>query len=114
MAFEDVSASFPSAIHKGRFAGAQEAEKQQTAELDAARQEARQASKAFDNVRQQRHNAFTAAFDYISGHIDGIFKVHSLGAVTFVNILQFPAGQFQNIPCSPVLTSWMIRKSKAT
>ena len=53
----------------------QEAEKQQTAELDAARKEARQASKAFEDVRQQRHDTFTDAFDHIAGHIDRIFKV---------------------------------------
>lgn len=42
--------------------------------LEAARKEAKAIAKAFNGVRQQRYDAFTAAFEHIASVIDSIFK----------------------------------------
>jgi hypothetical protein len=49
-------------------------EKEQDAELEAARVAARAAGRAFGDVRQQRIDAFQAAFGHIAEAIDPIFK----------------------------------------
>ena len=49
-------------------------EKEQEAELEAARKEARGAARAYNEVRQQRADSFQAAFDHVAGCIDAIFK----------------------------------------
>ena len=43
-------------------------------ELEAARKEAKGAARAFNAVRQERYDAFTAAFEHIAAVIDPIFK----------------------------------------
>lgn len=53
----------------------QEKEAEQVQELEEAKQAAKEATQAFDEVRTKRHEAFMAAFTHISGCIDRIFKV---------------------------------------
>ena len=57
----------------------------QAAALDEARREAQTAAKSFDQVRQARHDAFSAAFSLIASSINNIYQeltrstVHKLG-----------------------------------
>lgn len=57
----------------------------QAAALDEARREAQTAAKSFDQVRQARHDAFSAAFSHIASSINNIYQeltrstVHKLG-----------------------------------
>lgn len=49
-------------------------EREQEEVLEAARKEAKAIARAFNTVRQQRYDAFTAAFEHIASVIDPIFK----------------------------------------
>ena len=51
---------------------AQEREREE--ELEATRKQAKAAARAFNAVRQERYDAFTAAFEHIASEIDPIFK----------------------------------------
>ncbi len=53
---------------------AQAREREQEEELEAVRRDAKAAAKAFNDVRQKRYDAFTAAFEHIASVIDPIFK----------------------------------------
>ena len=67
----------------------QEKEREQAEELEAVRRAARDATAAFNDVRQRRYEIFMAAFEHISAAIDPIFKdltrsqQHVLGGQVF-------------------------------
>jgi chromosome segregation ATPase len=50
-------------------------EAEQVAELDSAREEAKAAMAAFNDLSSRRYDLFMAAFDHVAAHIDPIFKV---------------------------------------
>ena len=52
-------------------------EAEQVAELDTAREEAKAALAAFNDLSTRRYDLFMAAFDHVAAHIDPIFKVRS-------------------------------------
>lgn len=54
-------------------------EAEQVAELDAAREEAKAALAAFNDLSTRRYDLFMAAFDHVAAHIDPIFKVRCVG-----------------------------------
>ena len=60
--------------HQNKPSCLQEKERLQQEEVEAAREEASAAAEAFTVVRRQRQDAFCAAFEHVSGVIDGIFK----------------------------------------
>ena len=49
-------------------------EREQEAELEAARRAAKEAANAFNGARQRRHDAFMAAYEHVEAAIDPIFK----------------------------------------
>jgi structural maintenance of chromosome 1 len=59
-------------------------EAEQVTELDTAREEAKAALAAFNDLSTRRYDLFMAAFDHVAAHIDPIFKVRmqGLGLVT--------------------------------
>ncbi|EIE20863.1 RecF/RecN/SMC protein [Coccomyxa subellipsoidea C-169] len=67
-------------------------EREQEVVLEAARKEAKAIAKAFNGVRQQRYDAFTAAFEHIASVIDSIFKdltrssVHPMGGTAYLSL----------------------------
>jgi hypothetical protein len=63
----------PQAVEQYEALRAKEAE--QVAELDAAREEAKAAMAAFNDLSSRRYDLFMAAFDHVAAHIDPIFKV---------------------------------------
>lgn len=50
-------------------------EAEQVAELDTAREEAKAALAAFNDLSTRRYDLFMAAFDHVAAHIDPTFKV---------------------------------------
>ena len=54
-------------------------EAEQVAELDTAREEAKAALAAFNDLSTRRYDLFMAAFDHVAAHIDPIFKVRPQG-----------------------------------
>lgn len=50
-------------------------ESEQAAELDTARDEAKTAMAAFNDLSGRRYDLFMGAFDHVAAHIDPIFKV---------------------------------------
>ena len=62
----------------------QEREKGSMEELEAAKQQAHQATHAFNAVRQARFDTFMSAFNHISAGIDKIFKV-CFGSIPYVS-----------------------------
>lgn len=88
----ELERSAPNMKALEQYDAVKEKEREQSAALEEARKEAREAALAFDQVRQSRHDAFTAAFRHIAASINDIYQdltrssVHKLGGTAYLSL----------------------------
>ena len=84
----------------------QEREQAQVAQYKEAMEAVRQAALAFEAVKEQRSEAFMAAFDHISGIIDSVFKASCSTSRALLTLGCLTRALTVRIPCkSPIFKS---------